>query len=241
MQSDNNISSFKDKAFTNSSGYAHGNAQVYTSGYFGVYFQLPDSITGMVGDNIYNAKEMLSSDNMAHMLASACTGFQPPDRQIEAIDIPRMGGSSWKQAGKMNLTNDVTIKFIEYSGAPISKIIGSWFSQIRKFETGTQFQPNINYKGHIYAWTVDPSLTTVQRAWCFAGAWPTQDPLTSFDNSIENIEKVELSVQFTCDYPYSDAQWVYTKCQDLNNQFKSNDWDSVVSGKYPTDILGITG
>jgi hypothetical protein len=198
-------------------GHSTGVADPYVTGYHHIWFdRLP---------TISTKSEMASGDiikgDMQKILAATCTGVTPPGGTLNKIEFTGLGGVKWAVPGNLDYGNSISIKFQEMQGLPVSMIMHNWIKLMRDYRTGVS---NLDDKGQsqdigysktqysavLYYWTTAPDGHTIEYYAAYDGVFPTKDPSDLFASDVESIGKLDVEIEFNCDYVWHE-DWVYNK------------------------------
>ena len=145
--------------------------QPYISGYFQVFFDLPDALfggsPGAVTDDIgVPDQEGAGSGDAAtdgvSWLHSTCEGFTPPSQTNNKIDIVGQGQIGSSFVASTSITREFTLTFREYQNLPVLNTIRNWASVFDPHTgvsplKGADFIP-VNYKGRCYVALTKPTM-----------------------------------------------------------------------------------
>ncbi len=202
--------------------------QPYISGYFQVFFDLPDALfggsPGGVSDDIGVSTPDSSGDaatDGVSWLHSTCEGFTPPTQTNNKIDIVGQGQIGSSFVASTSITREFTLTFREYQNLPVLNTIRNWASIFDPHVgvsslAGADFVP-INYKGRCYIALTKPTMgdggvaggegdgmamlkDDFEEIFFFDGVFPTTIPIdTAATTDIATNESVQHSVTFSFD------------------------------------------
>lgn len=202
-------------------GHNTGVADPYITGYHFIWFEgLPDLFG--TADPVTDA---LNVGDVSKILAATCTGVTPPGGTLNKVEFTGLGGVKWAVPGNLDYGNSVSIKFTEMQGLPITTIMHRWVKAIRDYRTGaTEVFSDADddglgyskktYSSLLYYWTTAPDAQTIEYYACYDGVFPTKDPADLHASDIESIGKLDIEIEFNCDYVWHE-DWVYDKCKSF--------------------------
>ena len=220
------FSALQEKSyFTRKWGTDANVVEPYITGYHFAKFILPGAVTSVLP--IQSASDVLSTTVLSATI---------PTGTLNSTEINGLGNIRWTAPTNMDVDSNVTFRFLETMGTPIRSIFHEYIKLIRDYRHGlsnlvAENYNKKNYGSTIYYWTTDPSGATVQYAACYAGAYPTKDPMDSFGHDLTANDKLEIDVDFKFDYAWQE-DWVYTRCSGYNSQRNT----SVVDVFAPTTV-----
>lgn len=201
-------------------GTTVGVADPYVTGYHFIWFdRLPSAL------NTYTRQGPSGLDSIGDIqkiLAASCLSVTPPGGTLAKVEFTGLGGIKWAVPGNIDYGNSVSVKFLEFSKTPILDIMHSWVKMIRDYRTGvTELEDTdegIGYSNRTYAatlfyWTTAPDAMTVEYYAAYDGVFPTKDPQDLFSSDVETIGKLDIEIEFNCDYPWHEP-WVKSKIEN---------------------------
>jgi hypothetical protein len=201
-------------------------ANPYLNGTHFISFEvLPTRLESYVkSSGLWRVTAEASNSDIQNVLMASCMNVQAPGGRVAKIDFAGLGGIRWAVPGAVEYDNAVTVRFLEFSGLPVSSIIRSWVKMIRDYRTGLAFTESNaqgtydkpDYSAIMYYFTTSPGMEEIEYYACYDGVFPVTDPQNLFSSDIENIGKVELDIEFNVDYIWSEP-WVLSRCQDIKN------------------------
>jgi hypothetical protein len=208
-------------------GTTMGVADPYVSGYHFVWFdKLPTGLLKYVQET--GNSKIGSIGDIQRVLAASCLGVTPPGGTLSKIEFTGLGGIKWAVPGNVDYGNEVSMKFLEFSGTPLLDIMHGWVKMIRDYRTGTSNlidgdqegdgYTKKTYAGLVYYWTTAPDAQTVEFFACYDGIFPTKDPQDTFSSDVETVGRVDLDIAFNVDYTWRE-NWVRSKCVQLASTF----------------------
>jgi hypothetical protein len=228
-----NVLSTRDRHF---GGTQKGTADPYISGYQFIYWKvLPKSLPAYM-NYMYSSTGSVGPQErgipgIQNFLANACMSVTVPGGTLNKTEFTGLGGSKWAAPTNMDYGNTLTIKFLEFSGLPVTRTFHSWFRMIREYRTGTSplvgnnnadnSYSKTNYTGTLLYWTTKPDGVNVEFAALYTGVFPTKDPQDSFNGDITSVDKLEIDMEFSIDWIWQEP-WVYTEAQNWARAYKAN-------------------
>jgi len=197
--------------------------QPYISGYFQVFFDLPEALFKAGTFNQVNDDNGLGAAGSATVegaswLHSTCEGFTAPSQTMNKIEIVGQGQIGSSFVSSTSITREFTLTFREYQNLPVLNTIRNWGSV---FDPHTGVSPlsgsniiPINYKGRCYVGLTKPTMGNdtndgdggsmniddFEEIFFFDGVFPTTIPLdTAGASDITTNESVQHSVTFSFD------------------------------------------
>jgi len=210
-------------------GTVEGIAEPYVTGYHHIHWlKLPD----IAKVEIEGSSGNLTKDNCSDLLAASCLSVTPPGGTLNKVSFTGLGGTKWAVPGSIDYGDSISIKFLEYSGLPITQIFHSWIKNIRDYRTGVsstleagnqrEGYSKKKYAGTLLYWTTAPDGITVEYSACYAGVFPLKDPQDLFSSDVENVGKIEPEIEFNVDYVWHE-QWVHEKATGLSSEYIKSD------------------
>jgi len=212
-------------------GTTQGIAEPYITGYHHIHWL---SLPKIVDFDTVGSSGELKSKDIGGLLSASCLSVTPPGGTLNKVSFTGLGGTKWAVPGSIDYGDSVSIKFLEYSGLPITQIFHTWVKHIRDYRTGVSsaleamdsregYAKN-KYAGTLLYWTTAPDGVTVEYSACYAGVFPLKDPQDLFGSDVENVGKIEPEIEFNVDYVWHE-QWVHDRAVrmtgDLKQAFKS--------------------
>lgn len=207
----------------NFGGTVKGTADPYISGYSFIYFKYLPLPLGPTLQN--DSIAALTLPEAQRLLSGSMLSLTPPGGTMNRTEFQGLGGTKWTAPTNFDYTNTLTIRFLEFSGAPILTIFNNWFRLIREYRTGTSGLVGPAYNKSTYAstilyWTTKPDGVTVEYSACYTGVYPTKDPQDLFAGDITASDKLEIDMEFSIDWAWKEA-WVRAECSAMALLFKS--------------------
>lgn len=173
-----------------------------TKGYFFVFFAFP----GMIFD------ASMSAADAKQYLLNAAVDFQPhADRQLQILEDKAVGGATSNFIVGQTTTTDFSLTFKEFASAPIYRVHAKWTSYIDPFLGASTiadiFAPS-EYKGSVMVIQTKPIANINKADWkeediikvyLYDGVFPLNDPSSPFSNGIEQVDRVQLPMQYKFD------------------------------------------
>lgn len=201
-------------------GTTVGVADPYVTGYHFIWFdKLPSALTNYTSRGISGLD---SIGDIQKILAASCLSVTPPGGTLAKVEFTGLGGIKWAVPGNIDYGNAVSVKFLEFSKTPILDIMHSWVKMIRDYRTGVteleDGEEGIGYSNRTYAatmfyWTTAPDAMSIEYYAAYDGVFPTKDPQDLFSSDIETIGKLDIEIEFNCDYPWHEP-WVKDKIEN---------------------------
>lgn len=213
------FSATKTNIVSRNFGGRHGVADPYVTGYHFIHF---DKIPGQLpGFTIGTPAGELTSADIQGILSGTCMSVTPPGGTLNKIEFTGLGGVKWAVPGNVDYGNSISIKFIEMQGLPIASIMHAWIKMMRDYRTGLSIDEDgadnkytkSEYSSLLYYWTTAPDAKTVEYYACYDGVFPTKDPQDLFTSDVETVGKLEVEIEFNCDYIWHE-QWVKEKIEN---------------------------
>lgn len=218
-----------------------------SKGYFFAFFAFP----GTIFDSTMNAADA------KQYLLNAAVDFQPhADRQLQIMEDKAVGGATANFIVGQTTTQDFSITFKEFAAAPIYRVHAKWTSYIDPYlgasTVAENFAPS-EYKGSVMIIQTKPIANINKADWkeediikvyLYDGVFPVNDPSSPFANGIEQVDRVQIPMQYKFDgqpltetnaYTLSQAVEVlrsadiYSATQDIYNKLS-------VAGKIQSGI-----
>jgi len=199
----------------NFGGTTIGIAEPYLTGYHHIYFErIPAKLEDYVG--VTGSQGGLQKAEIIDLLSASCLSVTPPGGTLNKVSFTGLGGTKWAVPGNMDYGDSVSIKFLEYSGLPITSIFHGWARMIRDYRSGAtnldvksdrSGYNKSTYAGLLYYWTTAPDGETVEYYACYDGVFPLKDPQDLMSSDVENVGKIEPEIEFNVDYVWHE-NWV---------------------------------
>jgi len=196
-----------------------GIAEPYVTGYHHIKWLKLPKIASEVNNNT-SSGSLEGGEDAANLLEASCLSVTPPGGTLNKVSFTGLGGTKWAVPGSIDYGDSVSIKFLEYSGLPITQIFHTWVKNIRDYRTGVSSKlvahesregySKKQYAGTLLYWTTAPDGVTVEYSACYAGVFPLKDPQDLFASDVENVGKIEPEIEFNVDYVWHE-DWVYQK------------------------------
>jgi hypothetical protein len=155
--------------------------------------------------------EQLGGTNLFKSLGRvASNAVTLPDVTLNTTDVQEGFGGTNKRSipTTIDLSNDINIKYYEYSGTPVSKAHQIWISGIRDYASGVSSINNYQYRNYtgdllyittkpvFYSGNSQPTPDLIESAHFLTGVMPTQDKQSAFSSDITNADKVEQDIPY---------------------------------------------
>lgn len=207
------------------------NSDAYISGYHFIKFDtLPSQLPTMVNNHPDSDPTSSTAENIQNTLQSACLSVTPPGVTLNKTEFTGLGGVKWAVPTNIDQATSFTIKFLEYSSLPILNIMHAWIRLIRDYRYGASnlsHQGQVsgtnqlgsgytkpNYSANVYYWTTKPNGYDLEYYCLFTGVFPTKDPQDSFSSDVAANDKVEIDIEFNCDWVWYEP-WVKQNCENF--------------------------
>ncbi|MCK9597025.1 hypothetical protein M0R19_07610 [Candidatus Pacearchaeota archaeon] len=204
-------------------GTNKGTADPFISGYFGCYFQ---DIPPKLSDNLLG----FGDGGVNKILSAVALSVTVPAVAINKTTFTGIGGKKWSVISNIDVGDSLTVRFTEFSGVPIGKILYAWGRIGRSIRHHTSAlacgeYTKSQYAASLYYWTMRPSMnpciSDIEIAFCFTGCFPNKVPLDSYGGDVATNDKVEIDVDFNVDEVFcsleKDNEWVAIKVQTIMN------------------------
>jgi len=219
-------------------GSVEGIAEPYVTGYHHIHWLKLPKIAKV---EIEGSSGTLTEGDCADLLAASCLSVTPPGGTLNKVSFTGLGGTKWAVPGSIDYGDSVSIKFLEYSGLPITQIFHTWVKNIRDYRTGVSSKlisgkerkgySKKEYAGTLLYWTTAPDGITVEYSACYAGVFPLKDPQDLFSSDVENVGKIEPEIEFNVDYVWHE-QWVHEKAVSLSTGAIKSDFNTAMKKKF---------
>ena len=207
----------------NFGGTLKGIAEPYVTGYHHIWWEkLPDIAS--VSD-VDSTPGFVNADDAKKILAGSCLSVTPPGGTLNKISFTGLGGTKWAVPGSIDYGDSISIKFVEYSGLPVTQFFHEWVKGIRDYRTGvsskltagvsrTGYAKNL-YAGTLLYWTTAPDGESIEYSACYTGVFPLKDPQDLLSSDVENVGKIEPEIEFNVDYIWHEP-WVIEKIKKIS-------------------------
>lgn len=209
----------------------------YISGYFQVWFGVPEALFGN------------TAANAVAWLHSTCESFTPHTVTLTKVDVMGQGQVGSSYVANVTTTREFTLAFREYQNLPILNIIRMWaavfdpHTGVSPLVGGSKAVPKsflpINYKGWCAVLQTKPTRSDgnplrgsrcydpqdIEEVYVYQGVFPTTIPLDALNSDQTANDTVQLSVTFSFDgYPLTSAEpGVVEKVLSFFNNFRHTD------------------
>lgn len=208
----------------NFGGRSKGSAEPLITGYHFIQFvNLPDGLQTEYANmrSSGTGKDSLTNNDIATVLSAAALQVTTPGGRLNHVDLMGMGGIKWTVPTNIDYDTSFNVKFLEFNNTPIFNIVHSWIQMIRDYRTGISAltgTPNSykksNYSATAYYFTLTPNFQDINYYACFDGIYPITDPHNLYGSNIEDINKLDVEIEFKFDYMWTQP-WVYDKCTSI--------------------------
>lgn len=218
------------------SGTARNAVDPYITGYFFVHYSyLPEQL-GKVVAHAGGPDGLSDNGDIASTLSSSCLSVTLPGGTVNKAEFIGLGGIKWSAPTNVDYDNICSMRFLEASSCPILGIMHGWVRMMRdyragvstldKSEWGNLNYQKANYASTMYYWTTKPDGRNVEFYSCLTGMFPLKDPMDQFGHDLSAIDKLEIDIDFNCDYVWRQP-WTKSRCQDLANNFFDGAWGGI--------------
>lgn len=207
----------------NFGGTSTGIAEPYVSGYHHIWWEKLPKIASVESNGTTSGA--FNSDEAKLLLSGSCLSVTPPGGTLNKISFTGLGGTKWAVPGAIDYGDSVSIKFVEFSGTPITQFFHEWIKGIRDYRTGvsSKLTAGINrdgyaknlYSGTLLYWTTAPDGVTIEYSACYTGVFPLKDPQDLMSSDVENVGKIEPEIEFNVDYIWHEP-WVLDKIDKIS-------------------------
>jgi len=215
-------------AFSRRWASTHGGNAVdpYITGYFFINFSYLPNLLSYVNQSNSGASPYSTLSDIKNAMHSSCTSVTLPGGTVNKTDFNGLGNIKFSSVTNVEYDNTATLRFTEWSGAPIYKIIHGWVKMIRDYRSGvsplqTGGVTKADWAASMYYWTTKPDGKSVDTAFALTGMFPLRDPIDMFGHDLTAIDKLELDIDFNVDVLWEES-WVYNKCEELASQYAQN-------------------
>jgi hypothetical protein len=157
---------------------------------------------------------------MSDVLKAGCLSVTPPGGTLGKVEFTGLGGVKWAVPGNVDYGTSISIKFLEFSGLPILKIMHGWVKMIRDYRTGIAFSggdstqySKADYAATLTYCTTSPDIQFVEFGAVYDGIFPLKDPQDLFSSDVETVGRIDTEIEFNVDYGWHDETWVNDKCK----------------------------
>ncbi len=193
---------------TRYSGGAYSKTHSAVKGYFYVLFGLPSLL--------FTNDKYSSSHAKNHLLSNAIQFTPHSDAQINVAEEKGLGGTTSNFITGVTGTTDFSLTFRERFGSPVYRAISLWASYMNPYlgasTVAKQFSGD-EYKGicmviqtkpvargkNLEANTTEWTKDDLLQVYIYDGVFPTINPSSAFDSSIEDNSLMQLNVPFKFD------------------------------------------
>jgi hypothetical protein len=206
----------------------------FVLGYFGVHF----SFSSTTADEIIKSAQVTSdkdadrrlwsnADDLAGTFSALCEAVSGvPGGTLNFVDITAMGGTKWGAAGSIDFGDQVTLRFRELSGMPLTKAIGAWANLVRHTNSGVSMlvdneYTKTNWTADLTYWILRPNGKSVEAGIKFTGVYPMSDLGSQINTDITSVDGQTFDVNFHVDDMYWDANST-REAQSLVDQYYEN-------------------
>lgn len=205
----------------------------YLSGYTFAKFFIPSTISvrtiidtslgQMLNNLLYNVtteqNEMYNS-----ILESSFVSTTIPSKSIQTITHNGLNGNNWHQPGGTTIDDTISMKFMEFSGTPVTQIIGEWIDLISSSPYNVSRLKNFTkneYQGKILIWNTSPNGKDIEKQYLFTGVFPTKDPRDLFGHDISSVDKIDVNIDFSFDKMFDSDRLPFQGISELQYNYQS--------------------
>jgi len=193
----------------------------YITGYFFTKWAHFPSLGDMYNTTYPSDDAFRGTADVKNALTSSCTSVTMPGGTVNKTDLYGLGGLKYGYPTNVEYDNTLTMRFTEWQGAPIYKIIASWVKVMRDYRTGVAtYNTKSNFAASMYYWTTAPDGVSVASAFLFTGLFPLRDPSDQFGHDLTANDKLETDIDFNVDVVWQE-EYITNKCQGFANTAKS--------------------
>ena len=182
-------------------GYQPESYEYFITGYYYILWtKVPSFIDGQLG----------AQNAFKHLARVSNNAVTIPDITLNTVEVLSGFGGTNKIPVPTNLEtqNEMSVKYYEYSGTPLTKAHQAWISAIRDYASGVSIIQNyswINYTGEMLYITTKPVKFTdterptpdlIETAHLFTGVIPQPDKQSSFNSDLGTSDKVEQEISY---------------------------------------------
>lgn len=193
----------------------------YITGYFFMRFAHFPNLIPMLNQQFSAVSPYSSLTDIKNALQSSCNSVTIPQRTVNKTDFMGLGGISFSYPTNVTTDNTITMRFVEWQGAPIYMIFASWVKLISDYRAGVAtVTTKSEFAASMYYWTTAADGVSVATAYCMTGLFPLRSPMDQFSHDLSANDKLETDIDFSVDVVYEEP-WVYTKCQGYADEYYS--------------------
>ena len=191
----------------------------YITGYSFIYFRHFPDFSALMPKNM-----KIQPGQAKKALHSSCTSVVVPGATLNKAEFNGLGGIKFFYPTNADWDNTVSLRFTEWSGAPIHNIIHAWVKMISDYRSGINVSPSpptkANFTASMLYWTTKPDGVSVDFHSLITGMFPVKDPSDQFGHDFTTIDKLELDIDFSCDVIYQE-DFTYEECSKQALAYKS--------------------
>lgn len=145
----------------------------------------------------------------------------PPATTLNKATMNSIGGFKWSVPTNMDIGDNITVRYNEYSGLPIYRIHKGWVDFIRNTNLGISNSNEASnlyqtdYKATIIYATTRPDGESIEFCSKFTGVFPTKIPTDSFASDIATSDKLEIDIEYSIDFMYDNNKEVIEQAKAL--------------------------
>jgi len=158
-------------------------------------------------------------------LATLSRGYTAPNVSIN--DLIFKGYEDYSIPGKLTVSKEVSIRFIDTQEGSLMDFFKFWFSLIKPMDeqsyrlhqqmtkkiSGSVYQ--LLYYGSVIIFTTDPTLGKVIDAVGFIDIWPTNYPMDMMNIEISNVDLLTFTMNFKFNRFMPRTQELIDTCQNV--------------------------
>lgn len=212
-------------------GRAKGSAEPLITGYHFIQFtNIPTGLLESYNKNRANGvpgRAVLDERKLQDILSAAALQVTTPGGRLNHVDLVGLGGIKWTVPTNIDYDTSFNVKFLEFNNTPIFNIIHAWIMMIRDYRTGISSLTKgdneynkTNYSATAYYFTLAPNFQDINYYACFDGVYPITDPHQLFGSNVEDMNKLDIEIEFKFDYLWTDP-WVYDRCNTILSKVRN--------------------
>lgn len=203
----------------------------FVLGYFGVKFHFNDITASEIiksaevtSDKSGERRLWSNADELSGAFSALCESVNGvPGGTLNFVDVVAMGGTKWGIAGGIDFGDQITLRFRELQGMPISKAISAWVNLIRHTNSGVSMlvdneYTKTNWTCDMTYWITRPNGKSVECGLEFQGIYPMSDLDSQTNTDITAVDGQTFDVNFHVDAMYWDYKTT-AKAQGLVDEF----------------------
>lgn len=213
---------------------------IYLTGYHYLFVKLPDILKKYIEDNTA-AGSIEKLDKIEEILSIHNVSVTPPANSLGKTTNQSIGGQKWHTPTNLELGDEISVKYNEYSSTPIYRIHRAWINFIRDTTLGiTPGDTPIyqeDYKATFLYATTRPDGKTIEFCAKFTGVFPNKSPTDVFASDVATSDKIEIDMQYSIDSMYDNNPEVISEITNKINESRRSGIDFNTS-RYKTKTGG---